>query len=103
MIPYLLAVVGGYLLGDSMKDSQTFADGGMMANGGNVSNIVEKYMHKKNDDVKNLILEMRFNGTDTKKYHKLYKIVVDNIVLENKEIKKEEVEIEVGGYLDNLN
>jgi len=29
MIPYLLAAVGGYLIGDSMKDSQTFADGGM--------------------------------------------------------------------------
>ena len=28
MIPYLLAVVGGYLIGDSMKESQTFADGG---------------------------------------------------------------------------
>ena len=28
MIPYLLAVVGGYLLGDSMKESQLFADGG---------------------------------------------------------------------------
>jgi hypothetical protein len=28
MIPYLLAVLGGYLLGDSMKDSQTFSDGG---------------------------------------------------------------------------
>ena len=28
MIPYLLAAVGGYLLGDSMKESQTFADGG---------------------------------------------------------------------------
>jgi hypothetical protein len=28
MIPYILAVVGGYLIGDSMKDSQKFADGG---------------------------------------------------------------------------
>ena len=28
MIPYLLAVVGGYLIGDSMKDSEKFADGG---------------------------------------------------------------------------
>jgi hypothetical protein len=28
MIPYLLAAVGGYLLGDSMKDSQSFAKGG---------------------------------------------------------------------------
>jgi len=28
MIPFILAAVGGYLIGDSMKDSQTFADGG---------------------------------------------------------------------------
>ena len=28
MIPFLLAALGGYLIGDSMKDSQTFADGG---------------------------------------------------------------------------
>jgi len=35
MIPYLLAAVGGYLIGDSMKEeSQTFAEGGIMAKGG---------------------------------------------------------------------
>jgi hypothetical protein len=28
MIPFILAAVGGYLIGDSMKDSQTFANGG---------------------------------------------------------------------------
>ena len=28
MIPFILAAVGGYLIGDSMKESQTFADGG---------------------------------------------------------------------------
>ena len=28
MIPFLLAAVGGYLIGDSMKDSDKFADGG---------------------------------------------------------------------------
>jgi len=28
MIPFILAAVGGYLIGDSMKDSQKFADGG---------------------------------------------------------------------------
>jgi hypothetical protein len=28
MIPFLLAAVGGYLLGDSMKENQTFAKGG---------------------------------------------------------------------------
>jgi len=42
MIPYLLAAVGGYLLGDSMKDSQTFADGGMMAKGGMAKNVTDK-------------------------------------------------------------
>ena len=34
MIPFILAAVGGYLIGDSMKDSEKFADGGMMADGG---------------------------------------------------------------------
>jgi len=28
MIPFLLTIVGGYLIGDSIKDSQTFAKGG---------------------------------------------------------------------------
>ena len=28
MIPFILAVVGGYLIGESMKDSKKFADGG---------------------------------------------------------------------------
>jgi hypothetical protein len=28
MIPFILAAVGGYLIGDSIKDSQTFANGG---------------------------------------------------------------------------
>jgi hypothetical protein len=28
MIPYLLAVAGGYLIGNSIKESQKFADGG---------------------------------------------------------------------------
>ena len=32
MIPFILAAVGGYLIGDSMKDSQTFADGGITDN-----------------------------------------------------------------------
>jgi len=30
MIPFILAAVGGYLIGDSMKDNQTFAKGGMV-------------------------------------------------------------------------
>jgi len=39
MLPYLLAAVGGYLIGDSMKDSQKFADGGMMADGGMIKKL----------------------------------------------------------------
>jgi len=41
MIPFLLTIVGGYLIGDSMKDSKTFANGGMMADGGGVG--MKKY------------------------------------------------------------
>jgi hypothetical protein len=37
MIPFLLTIVGGYLIGDSMKDSKMFAEGGMAyANGGGI-------------------------------------------------------------------
>ena len=42
MLPYLLAAVGGYLIGDSMK-SQIFADGGY-ADGGTIYQIRD---HKK--------------------------------------------------------
>jgi hypothetical protein len=43
MLPYILAVVGGYLIGDSMKGKQ-YADGGMMAKGGNVDKFIKNYM-----------------------------------------------------------
>lgn len=37
MIPFILTIVGGYLIGDSMKESgNIFADGGVMADGGAV-------------------------------------------------------------------
>jgi len=35
MLPYLLAVAGGYLIGNSMNEN-IYADGGMMAKGGGV-------------------------------------------------------------------
>jgi len=31
MIPFILTIVGGYLIGDSMKDSKIFAEGGIMS------------------------------------------------------------------------
>jgi hypothetical protein len=34
MLPYLLAVAGGYLIGSANKNREVFADGGMMAKGG---------------------------------------------------------------------
>jgi hypothetical protein len=39
MLPYLLAVAGGYLIGDSMNETSQFtdADGGMMAKGGGIN------------------------------------------------------------------
>jgi len=50
MIPYLLAVLGGYLIGDSMKDSQTFANGGGVA-----KSDLEKYLKKSVvDDINSL-------------------------------------------------
>jgi hypothetical protein len=43
MIPYLLAALGGYLIGQSRKDEQ-FADGGMTAKGG--VKRIKLYHHK---------------------------------------------------------
>ena len=36
MLPFILAGLGVYLIGDAMKDGQIFADGGMMADGGEI-------------------------------------------------------------------
>ena len=41
MIPFLLAAVGGYLIGQSRKDEQ-YADGGMMADGAKIKHYIEK-------------------------------------------------------------
>jgi hypothetical protein len=46
MIPYILAAIGGYLIGDSMKGKQ-YANGGMMAGGGKVG----KMLYKEGDIV----------------------------------------------------
>lgn len=46
MIPFILAAVGGYLIGDSMKDSQKFAEGGVMADGGFVDYVIFDQLKK---------------------------------------------------------
>jgi hypothetical protein len=44
MIPFILAAVGGYLIGDSIKASKTFAEGGLIAPNGKPSNLTpEQY------------------------------------------------------------
>ena len=48
MIPYLLAAVGGYLIGQSQKDQQ-FVDGGMMADGGKIKFEGKEYDTKTHD------------------------------------------------------
>jgi uncharacterized protein YjhX (UPF0386 family) len=45
MIPYLLAAVGGYLIGQSRKQD-VFADGGMMAKGGGIKYSLDYYKMK---------------------------------------------------------
>lgn len=36
MIPYILAAIGGYLIGGAKQDSKIFKEGGMMEDGGNI-------------------------------------------------------------------
>ena len=52
MLPYILAAVGGYLIGDSMKGKQ-YAKGGMMARGGWIEKPMtggrKKYVKESND------------------------------------------------------
>jgi hypothetical protein len=40
MLPYILAAVGGYLIGDSMK--KQYARGGMMSNGVKIKTSIPK-------------------------------------------------------------
>ena len=58
MIPYLLVIAGGYLIGDSMKESKSiYADGGTMDNGGGIDNdeniltLEMKSLLKQNSDL----------------------------------------------------
>jgi len=74
MIPYLLALAGGYLIGSSMKDS--YEDGGMMENGGGIS---EKTTYVPNRDVKELMVVLKgeltkLSGSD----------IVDGVYVKNK-------------------
>lgn len=57
MIPYILAVVGGYLIGDSLKGKQ-YAEGGMMAKDGEI----EKRLKFVNDYYKSEVEYAKKHG-----------------------------------------
>jgi len=48
MIPYLLAIAGGYLIGNSMNETPQFDEGGMMADGG----FIDESIARQGDDFK---------------------------------------------------
>jgi len=60
MIPYLLAAVGGYLLGDSMKDSEKFAKGG------NIQELLPK------EKMLSLLKKTKFKSFDSSKISQEY-------------------------------
>jgi hypothetical protein len=69
MIPYLLAAVGGYLLGDSIgedidKKIPEFAEGGIMAKGGMIEHglkVEDKIINKLDDS--SIVVENEFKDT----------------------------------------
>jgi hypothetical protein len=58
MLPFILAGVGGYLIGEGTKDKQIFDDGGMMDKGGDIDK--ELFVANKNG-----IIEV-YSGSDAR-------------------------------------
>ena len=104
MIPYLLAAVGGYLLGNSMKESQSYAHGGILDNAD-----IEVEMESMNSNT--LVLEVEiYDGTKETKYFFEYSVdhsdnscSLDAIYDENnnKVSKELQTELESNKSLDN--
>jgi len=46
MLPFILAIAGGYLIGNSMKETPTFDEGGMMSDGG----VIDESIVRQGDD-----------------------------------------------------
>jgi hypothetical protein len=74
MLPYLLAVAGGYLIGSANKNREVFADGGMMAKGGvafsEKTGKLEKIKHfvVRNQFGKEILKTKSFNKAVDSKY-----------------------------------
>ena len=67
MIPYILAAIGGYLIGDSMKERKTFADGGIT----------------DDDESENYFDELRAIG-DLSYSYSTYQLEIDGNIIEFK-------------------
>jgi hypothetical protein len=74
MLPYILAAVGGYLIGDSMKGKQ-FADGGMMADGEGMpkSEIRIYYLFRCDDNNRPSMMDTD-ESYDLSEHHKVYEL-----------------------------
>ena len=96
MIPYLLAAVGGYLIGDSMKESQTFADGGKIRAWDEASRKLKEL--KNRDSEYRYFYDLRNKDRDESWYNTTRKIREEKIYINSKidALKKEYFESEEG-------
>jgi len=84
MIPYLLAAVGGYLIGDSMKSQKLdkFADDGVMANGGKIKSELIPMVEKQKDGESIIdfdrTMTINFTGTEKELSDKIDEITKSN-------------------------
>ena len=82
MIPYLLAVVGGYLLGDSMKESQKKTGfepySKKMADGGVLENAADLEIDMDSMNSNTLILELEIGNYDNTESKYFFEYSVDH-------------------------
>lgn len=105
MIPYLLAAIGGYMIGQSQKD--TFGEGGKTTGElPSTKDSVEKYMDSDAEDAKELkdefISEQGPRGGRSKSYYKAYRSVVRNISKQNPHLDKSALHDALSDYLEFL-
>ena len=67
-----------------------------------MNEIIQNLIESKEKNMLALIDEWRCEGTDTKNYHKLYAAVVDVLLIDNPKLIRDNVEMDLGGFLDEL-
>jgi hypothetical protein len=77
MIPYLLAVAGGYLIGNALKDNASFAEGGV---------VDPKELYKKLGEA-----EMNWSKDNGAEYHRIQKEISENRKLYFQKLRESEM------------